>query len=132
MADIAYKRDLDARLAKEMGWSYEKAKENSDYLIKRIKKLMSDPNIDCIFLNSLGSLYSKTYMVDYKINNAIHFKREINPKWSLRKKRLNVIFDGVTYEKYKQYHMKIRLFNKFYTCGKTFKELEEYQNGKNK
>lgn len=132
MADIAYKRDLDARLAKEMGWSVEKAKENSDYLIKRMKQLMSDPTIDIIFMNSLGSLYSKTYMIDYKIRNAIHFGAKINPKWSIRRKRVDDILQEVDWIKFKQFNVKIRLFNKYYTRGRKFKQLEEYQNEQNK
>jgi hypothetical protein len=130
MADIAFKRDIDAKVAKELGWSVEKVKANSDFLIKRMKELMLREDIDYIQMTHLGQMYSKIYMLENKIRSYRHFGKEPKKQWVDKIERYKKHFSGVyNYREFRTFNRRLRILTKYLTEGKNFKELQEFQNG---
>lgn len=129
MADIAYKRDIDRLVAKELGWDVDKVKENSNHLFRRIKKLMDDPEIDQIILSHIGTMYVKTHLIKVKLAKTENTEFKPNPKLVERMERYDRIFVNIPYNKYKKYHGRSRILNTHYTKKKNFLELQKFQNG---
>lgn len=128
MADIAFRKDLDIKLAKELGWDLKKVKENTGFLIKRLKNIMADPDVDHIILPHVGTMYTKTYILRKKIESAEHFERPVNTKWSSKVNRYKEVFKDATYDQFAKYHKRFRILNYYYTKAKNFKELQKFQN----
>lgn len=133
MADVAYKRDIDRKVAEELGWDVEKVKENSNHLFKRLKTLMADVDIDHIVLVHLGTMYVKTHLLKIKVSKAekAGTQYKMNKNWIARLEKYERILKGVPYKVYKKYNGRSRILNTWFTKKKNFLELEKYQNEQN-
>lgn len=130
MADIAFRRDIDAKVAKELGWSENKVKANSDFLIKRLKELMERDDIDFLQLAHLGRMYPKVYMLENKIRKNEYFGKIPKASWTNRIERYKKYFsENYNYKDFRTLNRRLRILSKYLTKGKNFKELQEFQNG---
>lgn len=124
--DIAYKADIDKVLAEKLDMDIEVVSENTKYLIKRLKEIMNDPKIAEVSLGKIGSFYVSMPLARYKL------KRDLKYIHNLADKVENLMNykKEVGFSKGRWWKMQTlpRIFNKFYTKGKRFKELEEIQN----
>lgn len=129
MADIAYKRDIDRLVAKELGWDESKVKENSEHLFRRIKEVMGDINVDIIHLSHIGDMYIKTQMIKVKVNTNAKFQEKRNKKWDDILERYEKLLVNVPYKTYKKHNGRSRILNYYYNKKKNFSELQKFQNG---
>lgn len=130
MADIAFKRDIDAKVAKELGWDVKKVTANSNFLVKRLKELMMRGDIDYLHLTHLGDMYSKVYMLENKISTYVHFDKVPKLGWIEKIERYKQYFSIVyDFKEHRLFHRRLRLLSNFYTKKKNFKELQAFQNG---
>ena len=127
MGDVAFKRDIDYKLSKKLGMDLDMVRENTDFLFKRLKVLMASSDIDSIFLTGLGTLYIKDTMVKAKIYDAEKYDREVNQKWlDIMERHNNAVIKH--YSERNRIRKRPRIYNYFFKRGKTFEQLQEFQN----
>jgi hypothetical protein len=130
--EISFTEDICRLVSEETGEPKEKVMHHIEFLVHWIKTLSNSPDVLNIRIPHVGYLYlniSKTKRaVDY-FSNIKGLNDNWKPLLELNRKRLQNFsnqFEGVN--GHNRHKKKSKITNKYFTKGKSLKELEDWQN----
>jgi hypothetical protein len=130
--EISFTEDICKLVSQEAGVPEQKVLHHIEFLVHWIKTLASSPEYLNIRIPHIGYLYLNVSKIE-KLVDYFSKSKELNKNSSdlleLNRRRLQNFSDQFqdvnTYSRHKK---KYKLTNKYFTKGKSFKDLEEWQN----
>lgn len=115
MSEIGVKEDILKRLSEKYNEPISKISKIFDFAIDDISEQVQKKNCYSVYLPSLGTLYVK-YPLIKKVN-------------SLSRNYIKKMFLKESFKKGLFHYTALKIRTKYYTKGKSIKELQEFQNG---
>ena len=134
--ETAFTNDIAEKVAKELGMSKTKILYHIDFMTHWIKCLVKIKDVLSIYLPHIGSLYFNYAATKWEVKKFEHLKDEEMPaSWVRRRNQNNEkvgkfleAFDENGRYRYSRHKRRSKLFNFYFTKGKTLQELEIWQN----
>lgn len=132
--EIAFTEDIADLVAQELGMPREKILHHMGFFSHWVKHLTKLPTVLTVYMPKLGTLFLNWSKVKSEVEYFGKIpEAELSTQWANRlrvnRERLEE-FKRVfgDYNGYIRHKKRQKIFNPYYTKGKTLKELEQWQN----
>lgn len=136
--DVAYSSDIAKSVAEELGIPVRKVEVHIDFLVHWIKVLVDTPKVLNIYIPHIGRLYASWSNLKNKRDNFSKLPEDNLTKLQERTKKIDIARlkefekrfpeDKSTFTDYNRHKKKSKFLSRYFTTGKGFEELENWQN----
>jgi hypothetical protein len=131
LPEVVYEKEIVRRAAKELGMDEAKVEYHMTFLKHMINTVMEDEQVHAIQISHLGTMY-RNIKACASQNICIGFIKSTEKRVNRFAKNERIMADILekfkTCENISLHNTRRRIHNAYFTCTKSRKELEEFQN----